>query len=252
MKIFKLQSKKYNKISSKFMGFLNNILNFFESRLDVIVLRSNFTPLIFLARILVKKGYIDINFIKKLNIYYRTIKNDFISINWKIRNTIFEIRWERFEVFRNLYLFRYFKAPFFNIVSLYISNILSSVSQMQERVFWFQSLSEVRVLVEEFEIGLPTMSIKQIVGQQINTQINPIYRFDREIKKIAINLSSSCLWLRSDNKIINSAGVQTSKYLALFKYRTLKRFYTKSIRENWQEINTVHFPFVNGLLLKCK
>jgi len=230
-KSFKMQSKKYKTIFSKFQGFLNTILNFFESRLDVIILRSSFTPLIFLARILVKKGYIDVNFQKKINIYYRTKNKDFISINWKIRNTIFEIRWERFEVFQNLYLFRNFKAPFFNIISLYVAQILSSVAQKQERNFWFQSLSEVKVLIEEYNVGLPIMSLKQINNMQINPQINPIYRFDKEIKKIPLSLSLNWNWLRNENKILSNTSIKALQFLAKFKHKTLKRFYTKSIFE---------------------
>jgi ribosomal protein S4 len=109
---------------------LTTVLKIFEQRLDIILFRSNLTLNLDLARILVSRGYISINFLVKKNIAFQTEINDIISINNQLRNVINEMSVERYESFRKIYLNRFYKMPYFNIISKYIATIISTLKQM--------------------------------------------------------------------------------------------------------------------------
>lgn len=123
--------KKYNNITSKFNNDLTNILKFFEQRLDIIVFRSGFVLNIELARLLVLRGYIYVNFFQKKNIFFRTQIGDFISVSQNFRKIFFEVFTERYESFRKLYLNRFYKTPYINVISSYLTKILTTLTQMQ-------------------------------------------------------------------------------------------------------------------------
>jgi ribosomal protein S4 len=129
-KIIKILNKKYVKIYSKFNNYLTIILKLLEQRLDIILFRSNLTIHLDLARILIKRGYVNINFLYKNNIAFQVQNFDIVSIHNEIRNTIDEISFERFESFRKIYLNRFYKIPYLNTISKYITTILNSLKQM--------------------------------------------------------------------------------------------------------------------------
>jgi hypothetical protein len=84
---------------------------------------------------LVTRGYIQVNFIQKTNPYSRIFLGDFISLINNYRKLIFELYSENYETFRNLYLNRFYKAPYFNLLSSYVNTLLLNLTQMQGKRF---------------------------------------------------------------------------------------------------------------------
>jgi ribosomal protein S4 len=129
-KILKKINKKNIKIYSKFNNFITTTLQILEQRLDIILFRSNLTINLDLARILIIRGYININSLVIKNIAFQIKKNDIIFIHNEIRNTINEISFENFESFRKIYLNRFYKIPYVNTITKYITIMLNSLKQM--------------------------------------------------------------------------------------------------------------------------
>ena len=225
---FKKLLKKFNNIYSMFNSDLTNIFNFFEKRIDVITFRSGFVLDIDLAKLLVLRGYIQINFVQKKNIHFRVRFGDFVSIISKYRTYFFEIYQEGFESFRNLYLNRFYKVPYFNILSNYINSTINNLTQMQGKHFWNKSLAEVKTLLDEYSVWNPYISNKNLYKMQLNFQINPINRFDKEIG-LNINKPNNWKWFKKENKFLLNRNNSLVFNLSFFKNVTLKRIYSKNI-----------------------
>jgi len=151
IKIFKYIGKKYNKIYSQFDNNLTNILDFFERRLDVTVFRSNFTVAIALARLIVFRGYICINFILKTNPHFRVQLGDFISTKKDFWKKSFLVWDEKYTSFKNIYLMKLSKMPYLQKLSGYINTILSSTTQMVGSSLWFQKLAATHTMLADYE-----------------------------------------------------------------------------------------------------
>jgi hypothetical protein len=143
-KIFKYINHKYNKITSKFISDITLMLDFFERRLDVLVFRAGFGINIELTKMLVARGYIQVNGVQKQNLHFRVTTGDFISIIPNFRNASSELHKEQYESFRKIYLSRFYKPAYFDHLSSYLSSILTSISQMQGRDYWNKNLAHVK------------------------------------------------------------------------------------------------------------
>jgi ribosomal protein S4 len=229
LKNFRNIIKKYNNNTfSKFNNELTKILNFFECRLDVLTFRSGFTVSIDLANILVTRGYIQVNFIQNFNPHLRMRLGNFISLINKYRKLIFELSSENYESFRNLYLNRFYKTPYLNILSSYINALLSNVTQMQGKHFWNKSLGNVQSILTEYETWNPHISTKNLYQMQLNFESNPLNRFDKEI---GLNLikPNNWQWFRKENIFLKNRNNFLTFNLNIFKTLTIKQIYSKNL-----------------------
>ena len=226
--IFKKIIKKYNKISSTFHSDLTNILKVFEQRLDIIVFRSGFVLNIDLARILILRGYIQLNFFQKKNILFRTQLGDFISVSQNFRKVFFEIDAERYESFRKLYLNRFYKTPYINVISVYLTKILTTLTQMQGKKQWITNLATVRTLLEEYNTSASALATKNLYATQLNYEINPLQRFDKELNT---NLQKpvNWAWFKKSSFFLTEKNVSFKKFFLETKNITLKKLYSRNI-----------------------
>jgi hypothetical protein len=117
-----------------------------------------------------------------------------------------------------------------DILSTYITQILVSLTQMQERNFWIKSLAETKILIEDFESWIPLINSEELLSLQLNQQINPIYRFDKEIFDI-VEKPKNWLWFKKENQSLKNRNLLNLNNIFFFKLNTLKRFYSRSILE---------------------
>lgn len=143
-------NKKKTKIYSQFNNHLTIILKVFEQRLDILIFRANLVVNLDLARLLISRGYINVNFIIKQNIACQMQTNDFISIVYNFRNIIREFTVERYESFRKVYLNRFYKTPYMDLVSKYISTILISLKYLITKQIWIKTFAQIHKFLNSF------------------------------------------------------------------------------------------------------
>jgi hypothetical protein len=214
-------NRKFIKIYSKFHNHMTLILKNFEQRLDVLIFRAGIAINMDLARILIRRGYISVNFIIKKNIAFYTQIQDFISITQNMRNTIKELKIERYESFRKIYLNRFYKQPYMNTMSMYISTILTSITQMIGKPLWIKTYAKIKNFLNEYKLWTPSVVFKTIQDLRINTP--------NKIKTKKKNQKINWIWLRKENSFFRDKFQQIKHKINVKKYNTLKQIYKNEL-----------------------
>jgi hypothetical protein len=101
---------------------------------------------------------------------------------------------------------------------------------MQGKRFWNKRLGTVQSVLTEYETWNPYISTKNLYQLQLNFEINPINRFDKEI---GLNLMkpNNWKWFRKENSFLKNRNTLLNFNLTTFKNLTLKQIYTKNLLE---------------------
>ena len=226
---FKKEVKTNLRIYSKYHGFLSNILSYFEHRLDVIIFRAGFIFSIFLARIVILRGFLRINFYTTNNPHYRTCVGDFIFFNnLKFRASIFDIRYERYSSYKKMILGRFYKPYHFELLSGYLYSLLSSLFQMTTLKVWLMDQSFMHTFFNEYLITFPSATKKELYSLRLNEAITTLNQFEEEID---LNLKKPIYWgwCRKENILISNFYKKGIMACSFFKLETFKNTYTLSL-----------------------
>lgn len=129
---FRYIGQKYSKLHSKFYANITKMLDFFEKRIDIIIYRAGFVINIDISKMLILRGYVQINGLQKQNPHFRITTGDFAAIIPSARNIIKELKQERYESLRKVYLSRLYKPAYFDNMSNYLTSIITLMIQNTE------------------------------------------------------------------------------------------------------------------------
>ena len=133
-KLFNYIGRKFNKIHSRFLDKNTLMLDYFERRTDILTFRANLAINIDLARMLVQRGYININGLVITNPHARALTGDLITIPHFTRHMQLFTLFESYESFRYLFLGRLYKNIHLNIMSSYLTTLIKSLAQMSGKI----------------------------------------------------------------------------------------------------------------------
>lgn len=211
LKLLKKNIKKY----SFFFTKNQNILNLFETRLDIFWYRTKFFFNISLIRTLIKFGYLELNFnpISNFNIHLKL--GDFISINYNFRKN-FKTYMINNNVLKYKNTFKLFlnKTAYNQNISQYIYKILTNLIQKQNANNWFSQLLPI-YKNQIFNINTILPEVKKTQNLQFKNALVLNFIFSKKTKTNILNSK-----ITKQNKKLQTLKTQ---YKTMFIQNTKKK-----------------------------
>lgn len=159
---FRSAITKYNRLTSKFTGRFDTLIDFFERKALHILYTSGFVINPDTAAFMAWRGFAYLNAWRINNKYLRANIGDLLNILPGFRNNLHEGLQETYNSFKKKYLVRLYKLPFFNIISKFIAWELSMLGQARGRLYAIDTLSATQMALNSVSLLGPQIPLQDM------------------------------------------------------------------------------------------